>query len=42
MLSHDSKAPQRATAATLDSSCGFSTSGMTHDYHTVRARRKPR
>ena len=34
--------PQRATAAILDSSCGFSMSGTTHDYHIDHARRKSR
>ncbi len=34
--------PQRATAAILDSSCGFSMSGMTNEYHIPHSRRKAR
>ena len=34
--------PQRATAAILDSSCGFSMSGTTDDYHIPHPRRKAR
>ncbi len=42
IVTPNNEPPQRATAAILDSSCGFSMSGTTDDYHIPHPRRKAR